>query len=369
MLIFVTWGKSSDMIVREVEPFNAESPRSALTADPLTAIEGFYVRAHGPVPDIDAADWRLTVDGLVERPITFTLAQLRDGFSQHEVVSTLQCAGNRRAGLMAVRDIPGEIPWGPGAMSTARWTGVRLCDVLAAAGADLQAEHVAFEAPDVSQTASPPQHFGASIPQAKARREEVLLAWAMNGVPLPAVHGGPVRVVVPGYIGARSVKWVRRISVQHEPSDNYYQAIDYRLLPADADLTQAKPGEGLALGPIALNSDILSPEDGATVPSGPTTVRGYALAGDDRGVARVDVSCGAESGADRVWRQARLETQLSPWSWRLWSVEVDLPPGHHPITARAWDTAAALQPEQEADLWNPRGYANYAWATIHVTAA
>lgn len=360
------WGKQPDMIVREVDPFNAESPRSALARDPLTAIEAFYVRGHGPVPDIDPADWRLTVDGLVERPITFNLAQLRDQFSQHEVIATLQCAGNRRAGLMAVRDIPGEIPWGPGAMSTARWTGVRLGDVLAAAGADPQAGHVVFEAPDVSQTASPPQRFGGSIPLAKARREEVLLAWAMNGAPLPTVHGGPVRVVVPGYIGARSVKWVDRISVQHEPSDNYYQAIDYRLLPADADLAQARPGEGLTLGPIALNSGILRPEDGATVPSGPTTVTGYALAGDDRGVARVDVSY---DDNDRVWRQARLEAPLSPWSWRLWSIEVDLPPGHHRITARAWDTAAALQPEQEAHLWNPRGYVNYAWANINLIAA
>lgn len=363
------WGKQPDLIVHQGDPFNAESPRSALAREPLTAIEAFYVRGHGQVPDIDPAAWRLTVNGLVERPTTFTLAQLHDQFAQQDVVATLQCAGNRRAGLMAVRDIPGEIPWGSGAMSTARWTGVRLCDVLAAAGADPQAGHVAFEAPDVSQTASPPQGFGASIPLAKAQRSEVLLAWAMNGAPLPAVHGGPVRVVVPGYIGARSVKWVNRISVRHAPSDNYFQAIDYRLLPADADVTQARPGEGLALGPIALTSDILSPGDGATVPPGPTTITGYALAGDDRGVARVDVAWRHDDDADHVWRQARLEPQLSPWSWRLWSIEVDLPPGHHQIIARAWDTAAALQPEQEADVWNPRGYVNYAWASIHLTAA
>lgn len=359
------WGKRPDMIVREGDPFNAESPRSALAQGSLTQIETFYVRSHGPVPDVDPAAWRLTVDGLVEQPTTFTLAELRDQFSEHDVVATLQCAGNRRAGLMAVRDIPGEIPWGPGATSTARWTGARLCDVLAAAGADPQADHVVFEAPDVSRTASPPQSFGSSIPLAKARREEVLLAWAMNGVPLPAVHGGPVRVVVPGYIGARSVKWVNRISVRHEPSDNYYQALDYRLLPADADLDRARPGEGLSLGQLGLNSAILSPDDGATVPPGPTTVTGYALAGDDRGVARVDVSCDAGSS----WRQARLEAQLSPWSWRLWSTEVHLSPGHHQITARAWDTAAALQPEREAHLWNPRGYVNYAWAVVHLTVA
>src|SRR5258708_26899461 len=147
------------MIVREGDPFTAETPRLALAQGALAAIEAFYVRSHGPVPDIDPAAWRLTVDGLVEQPTTFTLAQLRDQFSQHDVVATLQCAGNRRAGLMAVRDIPREIPWGPGATSTARWTGARLCDVLAAADADPQADHVAFEAPDVSQTPSPPPSF------------------------------------------------------------------------------------------------------------------------------------------------------------------------------------------------------------------
>src|ERR1700730_2604609 len=126
------------MIVREGDPFNAESPRSALAQGPLTEIEAFYVRSHGPVPDVDPAAWRLTVDGLVEQPTALTLAELRDQCSEHDVVATLQCAGNRRAGLMAVRDIPGELPWGPGATSTARWTGARLCDVLAAAGADPQ---------------------------------------------------------------------------------------------------------------------------------------------------------------------------------------------------------------------------------------
>jgi sulfite oxidase len=159
----------------------------------------------------------------------------------------------------------------------------------------------------------------------------VLLAWAMNGVPLPAVQGGPVRVVVPGCIGARSVKWVDRITVQHGPSDNYYQAIDYRLLPADADPKTARPGEGLSFGPLGLSSDILSPDDGAAVLPGPTTVTGYALADGDRGVARVDVSC----DGGRSWRQAELQAPLSPWSWWLWSIEVQLAPGHHEITARA----------------------------------
>jgi sulfite oxidase len=122
----------------------------------------------------------------------------------------------------------------------------------------------------------------------------VLLAWAMNDEPIPRVHGAPVRIVVPGWMGARSVKWIQRITVQAQPPDNYFQAIDYRVLPADARLTQAgaRAGAGISLGPVAFSADILRPEEGAHLHSGPAEVAGYAFAGDCRGIARVDVSIG-----------------------------------------------------------------------------
>jgi sulfite oxidase len=223
---------------------------------------------------------------------------------------------------------------------------------------------VAFEGPDVSSLASPPQPFGASIPLAKALSGEVLLAYAMNGQPLPRVHGAPVRVVVPGYIGARSVKWVERITVQAEPSANFFQ-LDYSLLPPEADPDRAGPGDGFPLGPLAVNAAILTPDDGVTVPAGPVTVAGYALAGDDRRVARVDIS--ADGG--RSWRQASLERELSPWSWQRWHATVDLPAGQAGVAVRAWDNGASVQPEKEADLWNPKGYANTAWARLRLTVA
>lgn len=357
------WGKSHDVTVHQGEPFNAESSLAVLARAPVTSAEEFYVRNHGPVPELEPRTWRLAVDGLVERSLEFSLEELQNRFEHHEVVATLQCAGNRRAGLARIRDIPGH-PWGPGATSTATWTGVRLTDVLNAAGIADSARHVAFEAPDVAPEATPPQRFGASVPISKATGDEVLLAWDMNGHPLPTVHGAPVRVVVPGYVGARSVKWIDRISVQAQPSHNFFQATAYRLLPPGVDPYTAPPGDGLALGPLAVNSAILTPDDGSTVPAGLTTVTGYALAGDGRGIARVDVSL----DGGHSWHQADLDNPPSPWSWCPWHVTLDLPPGDVEITARAWDTAASVQPEHEAPLWNPKGYFNNAWTRLHLTA-
>lgn len=357
------WGKSAGVIVHEREPFNAESPPSALAHTPLTSAETFYVRNHGPVPDLDRRSWRLSVDGLVQRPLELPLEELRTRFEHHEVVATMQCAGNRRAELMKAGAVSGH-PWGSGATSTAAWTGARLTDVLQAAGIAAGAGHVAFEAPDVAPEASPPQRFGASVPISKATTDDVLLAWGMNGHPLPAVHGAPVRVVVPGYIGARSVKWVDRITVRERPSENFFQAIAYRLLPPGDDPRTAPPGEGLQLGPIAVNAAILDPADGATVPAGPSTITGYALGADDRGVARVDVSC----DGGRSWHQAALGAAASRWSWCLWQLALDLPPGEVEIIARARDTAGTVQPESGAHLWNPKGYCNTAWSRIGLTA-
>jgi sulfite oxidase len=357
------WGKRSGMIVHGPSPFNAEPRRSALAEDEITALDTFYCRNHGPIPDIPVDEWRLTVGGLVPKPLTVTFEELTSTFSSHTVIATLQCAGNRRAEFNAIHPIADEDPWGAGATSTAEWRGVRLADVLAAARARRDdGLHVAFAAPDVSRLASPDQPFGGSIPVAKAMSEEVLLAWEMNRQPLPRIHGGPVRVLVPGYIGARSVKWVNAITVQAIPSQNYFQAFAYRIFAPDCDPDTAGPNEGFSLSSVVLNCDILVPDEGAQVAAGPLNIRGYAFVGGDRGVARVDVSL--DDG--RTWRQAKLEPARSRWAWRHWSLNVDTEPGPLTVTVRAWDTSGATQPESAASLWNPRGYANNSWARVHV---
>lgn len=358
----IEFGKRADTLVHTAEPFNAEPSRSALAESALTPLDVFYVRGHGPVPDIDPAAWSLRVGGLVGSELDLSLDDLRDGrFELCELPATLQCAGNRRSGLLTVKDIPGEEPWGSCATGTATWHGVRLADVLAVAEPATEALHVALLAGDVAEDAEPPQPYGASVPLAKAQRPEVLLAWSMNGEPLPAAHGGPLRVVVPGYIGARSVKWLERLELRTEPWDGFFQETVYRLLPPDGE---PGAGVGIPLGEVALNADVLVPGDGATVRAGAVAVTGYAFAGGERYVARVDVS--ADGG--QTWQQADLGEDLGRWAWRLWSTDVELTVGTHELVVRAWDSAAATQPEDPASVWNPKGYVNNAWGRITVTA-
>jgi sulfite oxidase len=356
------YDKRADLIVHQDEPFNAETALAALAEGPVTATDAFYVRAHGAVPEIEPTAWRLRVHGLVERELALSFTTLREAFRDREVTATLQCAGNRRAGLIAVRDIPGEAPWGPGATGTATWSGVPLADVLALAHPLTGAEHVAFEGADLCPEATPAERFGGSIPLDKACRPEVLLAWAMNGEPLAPVHGAPLRVVVPGYIGARSVKWLERIEVRSTPWEGYFQHVVYRLVPEDGT---PGPGAGMPLGLVALNAAVLSPADGQTVTAGAVEVFGYAFAGGERHVARVDVSL--DGGT--TWSQAELLDDLGPWSWRQWRITVDLVPGEHEILARAWDSSAATQPDDDAALWNPKGYVNNARPRVRVRAA
>lgn len=341
------------MIVHNTAPVNAEPPAAALAQGEITATDAFYCRNHGPIPDIAADHWRLRVDGAVANPITLTYAELTGEFAAAEVVATLECAGNRRAELSRFRPIPGKEPWRQGAISTAVWRGARLADVLRAADIQLRdGAHAAFHAPDVAPEASPPQAYGASIPLPKAMSDEVLLAWQMNGKPLPRLHGGPVRVVVPGFVGARSVKWVTGVTVQPLPSQNYFQAVDYRV-------------HGIPLTSLSLNCAILSPADGATVPAGPLDIRGYALAADATRIAGVEVS--ADEGVS--WVPAELRPTGGRWVWRHWSARITLTSGAVSVLARARDDTGATQPESAAALWNPSGYANNSWPRLGLTVS
>ncbi len=346
------------------DPWNGEPPPDLLVDSPLTPAQLFYVRNHAPVPEISAQSYRLSVGGRVRRPLRLSLDEVQRGFPGVEVTASLQCAGNRRRGLMEVRPIPGEEPWGIAAIGNARWRGVPLAAVLEAAGVDEAAGHVAFLGLDRVEKEGEAFGFGGSIPLAKALQGTgAVLAWEVNGEPLPPEHGFPLRVVVPGYIGARSVKWLGEIEVRETPSENHYQQRAYKLFPPHVGPDDAKWERGLMLGELSVTSAICRPADGAEVPAGPVTVRGYAMAGGERTVERVEVS--ADGGAR--WTVAEHEGAPAG-AWSLWRAEVELSPGEHEVVCRAWDSSANTQPEDPAPLWNFKGYMNNAWDRVRLVA-
>ena len=346
--------------MRSEAPFNGGAPLDLLGAQAVTPTSLFYVRNHADVPDIDRAAFRLVVEGLVDRSLVLSLDDLAR-LPRRDVEAVLPCAGNRRLELMAVAPTPGELPWGSEAASNAAWSGFALADVLAVAGLRDGAAHVAFEGLDLCERHGDTFGFGGSIPLEKAVGDEVLLADRMNGAPLEPVHGAPLRALVPGYIGARSVKWLSRIRVQAQPSDNYFQRRAYRLLPADA-----APGAeaGPMLGAFPVNAIVTSPSPDAELAAGRVEVSGVALVGGGRTIARVEIS----GDAGGSWVEAALERRASRWSWTRFRAGVRLAPGPGTIVARAWDDAGSGQPEHAAGIWNAKGYHNNAWYRVAVLA-
>lgn len=352
------------LTVHSADPLVGGPPLPLLRRRFVTPAELFFVRNHGPVPEIDAASWRLEVSGAVATPLSLSLDELRGRFPRAEVTATLQCAGNRRRELSAVAPTPGEVPWDADGIGTAVWSGARLADVLAAAGVAAEAAHAAFEGVDRVERHGERFGFGGSVPIAKALAPECLLADTMNGAPLAPEHGFPLRALVPGVIGARSVKWLSHIRLQASPSDNYFQARAYRLFPPSVTAESVRWEDGRPLHDNALTAVICEPETAARLAPGPLKVRGYALAPAGRRVARLEVS--ADGGA--TWTAAALEGD-EPWAWQFWEATVVLRPGGGPLVARAFDDAGNGQPERLESVWNFKGYLNHAWHRVPVVVA
>ncbi len=356
----------TDLIVHSVKPLNAEPPLGRLRGSFVTATTDFYIRSHGDLPVIDADTHAVRVTGQVRQPLALTLRDLRETYTPRTITAVLQCAGNRRADLQQVEKTSGD-PWDAGAIGNAEWTGVALADVLRAAGsAEADDLHVAFAAVDVAANeGAPDAPYGVSIPMPKAMTGDVLLAWAMNGEPLPLEHGAPLRVVVPGCAGVRSAKWLAEIRVQESPSDAFQQARDYLLFPPDMRKETQDLARGMSITAMPLNAAICEPAAGTTLAAGATMIRGYAIA-TDRAITRVDVSM----DGGRHWRQATIEDHGNTrWSWTFWHATLDVPPGEHELVARAWDAAGQTQPAQPDDTWNFKGYLSAAWHRVRVRAA
>ncbi|HEY1014281.1 MAG TPA: sulfite oxidase [Herpetosiphonaceae bacterium] len=348
------------LALHQADPLNGGPDLAALREAFVTPASRLFARNHGPVPRVDPAAFRLEIGGLVARELRLSLDELRRlPFVRQQ--ATLQCAGNRRQELTAIAPIPGELPWGANAIGNGVWGGVPLSALLALAGVDPAAEHLAFEGLDEIERDDRRFAFGGSIPLATLAAAEVLLAYELNGAPLPARNGGPLRAVVPGVVGARSVKWLGRITVRDAPSDNYFQTRAYRLLSAADQRAGRDWAEAPMLHELWVNAAMCAPQRGELVAAGPLAVRGYAIAG--LGAALLAVEVALDGGQ---WRPAAITEHGGPGVWSFWETEIELAPGPHALAVRATDSAGNVQPA--APFWNVKGYLNNGWHRIEIEA-
>ncbi|MBY0491687.1 MAG: sulfite oxidase [Gemmatimonadaceae bacterium] len=335
---------AAPLVVVRPHPLCAETPMPVL-AEPVTPRESVYVRSNFDNPVLDASH-RLSVGGAVRAPFAIGLDELA-ALPQHEVLVTMECAGNWRLGMTPV---PTGEPWEYGALSTTRWSGVPLRLLLERAGVEPGAVEVLATGADVGprDDAEGPVQFQRSLPLDAARAPDTLVATHMDGVPLTMDHGAPVRLIVPGWYGMASVKWLARLDVITTPFTGYFQSKRYVYHTPDGvvPVTQA-----------LVKSMIVSPADGGTS-ARDVVLRGWAWSGAAP-ITQVEVQ--VNGGA---WQQAELGAPMSRWAWTPFSCPVVLPPGAVALRSRATDASGAVQPEQI--VWNALGYGNNAIRTITV---
>ncbi|KAI1499011.1 Oxidoreductase, molybdopterin-binding domain-containing protein [Biscogniauxia marginata] len=372
------------------KPCNAETPGDELADSFLTPNEVFYVRNHMWVPVVETAEadsYGITVELPDGDTKTYTIGELKARFKQHTVTAVLQCSGNRRNDMTRYAKNTNGLQWTVGAISCAKWEGVLLRDVLADAGLLLSdpgedAQHVQFTGLEA---------YGASIPITSAidPRGDVLLAFKMNDKPLPPDHGFPVRVVVPGHVAARCVKWVNKIVVSDEESNTTWQRKDYKcfgpnetkqdwdkykaiqVMPVTSAITRTR------LKPVAKDRSVTrtaGEQEKDEASSRVVQLEGYAYSGGGREIQRVDVSL----DGGETWDQAQLiddanlEKGSKTWCWKRWVYEGALPKvenkgkGEAKTTfiVKATDDAYNTQPETHKSIYNLRGNLATAWHRV-----
>jgi DMSO/TMAO reductase YedYZ molybdopterin-dependent catalytic subunit len=348
-------------------PINAETPAHLLDDD-ITPNARHFIRNNGAVPDaamnMDASGWKLVLDGEVDKPLTLSLDDLRSG--QFEVVKLalqIECGGNGRAGFNPPAS---GNQWTVGAIGNARWTGVRLADVLAAAGVKQSAVYTGHEGADPHLSGDPKKvAISRGVPIAKAMDPNNLIAFEMNGEPIPSYNGFPVRLVIPGWPGSCSQKWLTRVWVRDQEHDGAkmtgmsYRVPKYNVAPG----TKVPKEDFKILESMPVKSIITSPADGTMDVGRALEVRGHAWAGD-RTVAAMHVS--TDFGA--TWTQAVLSSPPNRYAWQRWRAQLDFPQaGYYEVWARATDDLGVTQPF--AVNWNPRGYGNNAMHRVALTVA
>ena len=349
---------SSPLIVHSARPQDLETPVHLLTSW-ITPNDAFYIRSHFYTPAIDAQTWRLQVDGDVANPLTLTLDELRQMPSRAMPV-TLECAGNGRGNWQP--PVAG-VQWRRGAVGNARWRGVPLADVLKKARLTPSAKFIWIDGADTGLGRAP--DFIRSVPIDKVLHGDVLLAYEMNGEPLPLAHGFPLRVIVPGWEGAYCVKWVNHITASDREHPGPFVSASYRIprrpVPPGSVVN---PADTVPIRGLVVKSIITSPADGASLmPRQPTTIRGFAWGGE-YAIRTVEVSI----DGGRTWAFARLGEDRAPYAWRQFT----LPwrpgdAGSRVLLSRATDVRGRRQP-LAAD-WNPGGYLYNAVDSVRVNVS
>lgn len=360
-------GKHPDLVVLGDRPFVAETPEHLLDDD-TTPIEKFFVRQNGfppdPVDDPDA--WTLTIEGRVETPLTLTLAELRERFNEVTYRMVLECGGNGRSFF----DPPARgNQWTNGGAGCAEWTGCRLKDVLEAAGIAPDAIYTAHFGADMHLSGDPDTEvISRGVRIEKALEEHAMIVWGMNGEPLPAVHGGPLRLLIPGWPGSASHKWVQRIVLREVEHDGPGMTGTSYRVPETPMIPGSEP-EGVSfaiLESMPVRAIVTAPANGTRLDAGARSLalRGAAWNGDE-GVAAVHVSI--DFGAS--WHEVELQAPRNRYDWRRWTATLDLPSaGYFEVWARATDGNGVMQPHI-AGNWNPQGYGGNQMHRIAVLAS
>lgn len=343
-------------------PVNAETPPHLLD-DPITPTNRHFIRNNGvPPDDVDAAKWKVKIDGEVENELTLSIDDLKNQFEVVTMALVVECAGNGRAFF----DPPATgNQWTYGAVGCANWTGVRLKDVLAKAGVKPSAVYTGHEGADMHLSGDPKKlPISRGMPIEKAMMDNVLIAFQMNDGPLHLMNGAPLRLVVPGWPGSCSQKWLTRIWVRDTVHDGpkmtgtSYRVPNRPVAPGEKVETE----DFVIIERMPVKSLITFPENNATA-KGESEVRGHAWAGD-RTIDALDISI--DFGA--TWQRANLDKPVNSGAWQNWRTSVKFPkPGYYEIWARATDSEGVAQPFNVD--WNPKGYTNNMMHRVAVRAS
>ena len=358
-------GKDARLIVHNATPGEIETPLELLRQHRLTPKELLFVRNNQTLPDAQTlepqslTDWKIEIAGLVDKPQTFDAKEL-PALEQVEHVIVLQCSGNGRAEFSKAAKAKGA-QWQYGSMGNVQFSGVPVKALLKKLAVEPKGEarFVTAEGRDLPSKPGAAD-FEHSLPLADVL-ERSFIAWKMNGEPIPAVHGGPVRLITPGYYGTMNIKWLSRLRLERDETTNHHQSGRYRtplepIKPGsefDYKLTNSEPNWRMRI-----KSAIFAPLEGEMMQAGMREVRGVAF---NDGAVKIDAVHVSLNGG-KTWHRAALETPKSPYAWYHWQANLDLPRGEQTILARAVDALGRTQPLEGAVNWNPAGYA---WHGVH----